>query len=294
VPTAVVTFDFDPFAHLFGDVTVRWAVIALVGVIIAALILAGILARAGGLRPDDVAFVAVGIVPGAVIGGRLGYFIVHAGYYGSAPDRLLDPSIGGMDLGLAVVGGFLTGCYVASLLGAPIGRWLHLAAAPVLFALGAGKLTMVLAGSGQGAPSGADWATAYVGPGPWGSLVPALPSVPSQALEGIATLAVLAVLTLTLMAGAFRSRDGRLFYTAIGLWAIARAVVSTTWRDPTVAGGLDGGGLIAVGIAIACAFAVVWLTIRRWRAPEAGPAGSDGADPRAELAWPDPETRARF
>jgi phosphatidylglycerol:prolipoprotein diacylglycerol transferase len=298
VPTAVVLFDFDPFAHLFSDVTVRWAVIALVGVIIAALILAGILARASGLRPDDIAFVAVGIVPGAVIGGRLGYLIVHAGYYGSAPDRLLDPSIGGMDLGLAVVGGFLTGCYVASLLGASIGRWLHLAAAPVLFALGAGKLTMVLAGSGQGVPSHADWATAYLGSGPWGSLVPALPSVPSQALEGIATLAILAVLTLTLMAGAFRSRDGRLFYTGIGLWAIARAVVSTTWRDPTVAGGLDGGGLIAIGIAIACAVAVVLLTIRRRRAPDADSADRasprDPADPRAELAWPDPETRARF
>ena len=298
MPTAVVTFDFDPFAHLFGDLTVRWAVIALVGVIIAALILAGILARAGGLRPDDVAFVAVGIVPGAVIGGRLGYFLVHAGYYGSAPDRLLDPSIGGMDLGLAVVGGFLTGCYVANLLGASIGRWLHLAAAPVLFALGAGKLTMVLAGSGQGVPSRADWATAYLGPGPWGSLAPALPSVPAQAVEGIATLAILSVLTLTLMAGAFRSRDGRLFYTGIGLWAIARAVVSTTWRDPTVAGGLDGGGLIAVGIAIACAVAVAWLTIRRRRAPDADQADRAGppdpADPRAELAWPDPKTRARF
>jgi prolipoprotein diacylglyceryltransferase len=295
VPTAVLTFDFDPFAHPFGDLIVRWAVIALVVVIVVALVLAGILARAGGLRPDDVAFVAVGIVPGAVIGGRLGYFIVHAGYYGSAPERLLDPSIGGMDLGLAVVGGFLTGCYVASLLGASVGRWLHLAAAPVLFALGAGKLTMVLAGSGQGVPSVADWATAYLGPGPWGSLVPALPSVPSQALEGIATLAILAVLTLTLMAGAFRGRDGRLFFTAIGLWAVARAAVSTTWRDPVVAGGLDVGGLIAAGIAVGCVVALVYLTIRRRRAPDTDPAGqTDPTDPRGEVVWSDPETRARF
>jgi prolipoprotein diacylglyceryltransferase len=231
VPIAVVFFQFDPFAHLPGDLTVRWAVIALVAVIIASLVLAGILARAGGVRPDDVAFVAVGIVPGAVIGGRLGHFLIHNAYYGSAPGRLLDPSIGGMDLGLAVVGGFLTGCYVASLLGAPLGRWLHLAAAPVLFALGAGKLTMVLAGSGQGVPTVTDPATAYLGPGPWGSLLPALPSVPSQALEGAATLAILAVLTVILIVGAFRSRDGRLFYFAIGLWAVARALVSTTWRD---------------------------------------------------------------
>ena len=58
--------------------------IALAGVIAAALLLAGILARAAGLRADDVVFIAVGIVPGAVIGGRLGYLIVHSGYYGSS------------------------------------------------------------------------------------------------------------------------------------------------------------------------------------------------------------------
>ena len=292
MPIAVLTFQFDPFAHLFGDLTVRWGAIALVVVIVAALILAGILARAGGLRPDDVPLVAVGIVPGAVIGGRIGYFLVHAGFYGSAPDQLLDPSIGGLDLGLAVVGGFLTGCYVASLLGASIGRWLHLAAAPVLFALGAGKLTMVLTGSGQGVPSFGDWATAYLGPGPWGSLVPALPSQPSQAYEGIATLAILAVLTLALMAGAFRGRDGRLFFTAIGLWAIARALVSTTWRDPVEAVGLPVAGLIAVGIAIGCLVALVYLTVRRSRgSPESEPGSSAGS---IDVAWPDPETRARF
>ena len=288
MPIAVLTFQFDPSAHLFGDLTLRWGTIALAGVIIAALVQAGLLARSGGLRPDDVAFVAVGVVPGAVLGGRLGYLLLHLDYYGSAPDRLLDPSIGGLELGLAAVGGFLTGCYVASLLGASLGRWLHLAAAPALFALGAGKLTMVLGGSGQGMPSEADWATAYLGPGPWGSLVPALPSLPSQAFEGIAALAILAILALALMFGAFRRRDGRLFFVAIGLWAVARAVVSTTWRDPVVDGGLGAGGIIAIAIAIGCLVAFVVITIL----PDEG--SSDERTARGELAWPDPAMRPRF
>ncbi len=290
VPIAVVLFQFDPYAHLFGDLTVRWGAIALAVVIAAALVLAGLLARADGLRADDVVFVAVGIVPGAVIGGRIGYLLLHASYFGARPGALLDPSVGGMELGLAVVGGFLTGTYVASLLGAPVGRWLHVAAAPVLFALGAGKLTMVLTGSGQGTPSDADWASAYLGPGPWGSLAPALPSLPSQAFEGIATLAILAVMTMALWLGAFGRRDGRLFFAAIGLWAVARALVSTTWRDPVVAGGLSAGGLIAIGIAIACALALVVLTVRR-----RGPLGdAPPSNARADLSWPDPETRPRF
>jgi phosphatidylglycerol---prolipoprotein diacylglyceryl transferase len=290
VPIAVVTFRFDPYVHLFGDVTIRWATIALVVVIVASLVLASLLARAASLRPDDVTFVAVGIVPGAVIGGRLGYLLLHLGYFGSAPERLLDPSIGGMELGLAVAGGFLTGSYVASLLGAPIGRWLHVAAIPVLFALGAGKLTMVLSGTGQGQPSDAAWATAYLGPGPWGSLVPALPSVPSQALEGLATLGLLVVVTVALMLGAFRRRDGRLFFLAVGLWAAARVLVSTTWRDPVAAGGLDAGGAIAAGIAVACALALILLAIRGRRAVEDAPSG----DPQVSVAWPDPDARPPF
>jgi phosphatidylglycerol---prolipoprotein diacylglyceryl transferase len=290
VPIAVILFDFDPYAQLFGDLTVRWGAIALTAVIVAGLLLAGVLARAGQLRPDDVVFIAVGVVPGAVIGGRIGYLLLHASYYGPEPGRLLDPTVGGMELGLAVVGGFLTGAYVASLLGASVGRWLHVAAAPVLFALGAGKLTMVLTGSGQGLPSDADWATAYLGPGPWGSLVPALPSVPAQALEGIATLVILAVLAVALILGAFGRRDGRLFFAAIGLWAVARAMVSTTWRDPVVAGGLNAGGLIAVGIAVGCAIALIVLTLR-----SRGTLGdARSAETRTELAWPDPETRPRF
>ena len=290
VPIAVILFDFDPYAQLFGDLSVSWGAIALAGVIAAALLLAGILARAAGLRADDVVFIAVGIVPGAVIGGRLGYLIVHSSYYGATPAQLLDPTVGGLELGLAVVGGFVTGAYVASLLGASVGRWLHIAAAPLLFALGAGKLAMVLSGTGQGVPSDAAWATAYLGPGPWGSLVPALPSVPSQALEGIATLGILAVLTLALMAGAFGRRDGRLFFVGIGLWAAARAAVSTTWRDPTMVGQLNATALIAIGIAIACIAALVVLTVR----PRGTVEEPEAADTGSDLGWPDPETRPRF
>ncbi len=274
MPIAVLTFDFDPNVQLFGDLTVRWGSIALVGVIVATLIL------------------AVGIVPGAVIGARLGYLIVHQEAFGSSPDRLLDPSIGGLELGLAVVGGLLTGSYVASLLGPSVGRWLHIAALPVLFVLGAGKLTMMLTGTGQGLPSDADWATAYLPPGPWGSLVPALPSHPSQAYEGIGTLVVLAILTLAVLLGAFRSRDGRLFFVAIGLWAVVRAAVSTTWRDPLVAAGLTVAGLISVGIAVGSALMLVVLTVRA-QATDSPPAGSGDASTDG-LAWPDPETRPRF
>jgi prolipoprotein diacylglyceryltransferase len=260
VPIAVIVFQFDPYAQLLGDLAVRWGTIALGVAIVLALILAAVLARGGGLRVDDIVFIAVGIVPGAVIGGRIGFALLHWSFYSAEPGVLIDPSVGGLELGLGVVGGTLSGAYVASLLGSPLGRWLHVAAAPALFAIGAGKLSMVLTGTGQGVPSDDAWATAYAGPGPWGSVAPLIPSHPSQAYEGIATLAILALLAILLMIGAFRRRDGRLFYLAIGLWAVARAVVSTTWRDPAVVGGLPAGGVIAAAIALGCAVMFLGIT----------------------------------
>jgi prolipoprotein diacylglyceryltransferase len=287
VPIAVLTFQFDPIAYPFGDLAVRWGVLALAGVLMAALVLAGLLARSAGLRADDLAFIAVGAVPGAVVGGRLGYGLLHWDYYGSTPQALFDPAVGSLELGLGVLGGLLTAGYVARLLGAPVGRWLHVATAPVLFVLGAGKLTMVLTGAGQGAPSEAPWATAYVGPGPWGSLAPGLPSQPSQAYEGIATLIILVALTLVLFSGVFEQRDGRSFFIGLGAWALLRAVISVTWRDPTVALGLNAGGFIAVGVVVASTVAFIWLD---WL----GPRMRDRSRRAAEVRWPDPEVSPPF
>jgi prolipoprotein diacylglyceryltransferase len=275
VPIAVLTLQFDPIAHPFGDLAVRWGVLALAGVLLASLVLAGLLARSAGLRADDLAFIAVGAVPGAVVGGRLGYGLLHADYYSSTPQALWDPAVGSLELGLGVLGGLLTAGYVARLLGAPVGRWLHVATAPVLFGLGAGKLTMVLTGAGQGAPSDAAWATAYAGPGPWGSLAPGLASQPSQAYEGIATLVFLAGLTLVLLAGVFDGRDGRLFFVGLGAWALLRAVISVTWRDSTVALGLNAGGMIAVGVALTSIVAIIWIARRSPRVRDGSPA-ADG------------------
>ena len=209
MPIAVIAFDFDPSAQLVGDLVVRWGAIALVAVIVAALVLAG---RPGPRRRPAGGRRRLHRRRDRAGRGHRRPARVRARSTGRAtaatPELLLDPSVGGLELGLAVVGGFITGRYVASLLGAPVGRWLHLAWLPALFVLGAGKLTMVLTGTGQGQPERRRLGDRLLGPGPWGSLAPALPSDPSQAYEGIATLAILTVLTVLVMVGAFRRRDG--------------------------------------------------------------------------------------
>jgi len=57
------------------------------------------------MRRDDLLFIVLGVLPGAVVLGRVGYGLLHADWY--APDwrQLLDPSTGSVELTGAVAGG---------------------------------------------------------------------------------------------------------------------------------------------------------------------------------------------
>jgi phosphatidylglycerol:prolipoprotein diacylglycerol transferase len=249
VPTALIAFDFDPLVQV-GDGVVAWETIGIAVAIFAALVLAGLMTLRVGLRVDDLFFVVLGIIPGAVIGGRLGYLLLYPSFVGGDPGRLFDPGQGGMELTLAVVGGTITGILTAALLDGRPGRWLHVAALPMLLVLGLGKLAMVLGGTGQGQPTTNDPATAYLGPGPWGSLGPAIPSIPSQAIEGVATLGLLLATLLLLLVPAFRRPDGRAFFVALAGWSGIRLAVASTWRDPVVIGPFRAEQLIDIGVLL--------------------------------------------
>lgn len=287
VPIAAIALDFDPVLDL-GGVTIRLQAIALTAGILLALAWTALAARRSGLRADDLLFLAVAAVPGAVVGGRLGHVLDHADYYAANPGAVLDPGQGGASLALAVVGGALTAGIIARLLGAPVRAWLHLAAVPTLLAIGIGKLAMALAGSGQGRPSDDPWATAYVGPGPWGSLAPDVASHPAQVYEALVALAVAAALALALAAGLDRARSGRAFLAGVGLWALGRAAIGATWRDAAVLGPLGAEQLQSLALA-AGSLLVALLPV-----PE--PDGRDDASAPGEgaPAWPDPVSRPRF
>jgi phosphatidylglycerol:prolipoprotein diacylglycerol transferase len=265
VPTAVLAFDFDPLLHL-GDGAVRLETVAIAAAIFLAVVLAGVGARRSGLRVDDLLFVILGIVPGAVVGGRLGYVLLHPAFFSDDPGRILDPGVGSLELALAVVGGTVTGTLVAWLLDGRPGPWLRVATFPMLLALAAGKLAMVLGGSGQGLPTSGEPATAYLGPGPWGSLGPAIPSIPAQAIEGIGAAVLLLVVVLLSFAPPLRRADARLFLLAVAGWAALRAAVASLWRDPIVVGPLRAEQAIDITVAIiALAGAIALIMIRRNR-----------------------------
>lgn len=273
VPIAAITLGFDPVLRLSETASVRYETIAVAIVVFLGLVLAARIASqtparlpfvpAPGLRVDDLAFIAIGSVPGAIVGGRLGYVLDHLDFYRANPNAILDPASGGLSLTLAVPLGILTGALIARLLGAPVGRWMHALALPLLFALGMGKLVGVLGATGQGAPSDLAWATSYPGAGPWGSLAPEIPAHPSQVYEAIA---VVAAITLLFILGRFEPiarRDGAALFAALALWSIARLAVGTTWRDPAVVGPLRMEQALALAVL---GIGLVGF-VERWRTP---------------------------
>ncbi len=289
-----IVFDFDPVLR-FGDLAVRWETLGIAGAAFVGLVVAALVAgrtpagewligeaeealttapngqpaeefdRPWHLRRDDLLFVALGAVPGAVVLGRVGHGLLHADFYAGDWRALLDPATGSLELTLGVVGGTLTAIYVAALLDAPVGRWLHAGIGPLLLVLGFGVAARALGGSGQGTASGITWATTYLPPGPWGSAAAEIPAHPAQLYEALVTGLVLLAVAFLARFTTLRRADGRLFGIGIGLWALGRAVVAATWRDPDVAWILNAEQLIALAVAAVALGATVAASAMRAR-----------------------------
>ena len=277
---ATITFNFDPSLTLAGA-SLRWESLALAGTILLCLLVAALAAGLANerldaesdeplLRRDDLILIAFGVVPGAVVGGRLGYGLVHLDYYLANPLAIFDPGQGGMALTLGVAGGILSGLAVGRLLATPLHRWLALLATPSLLGLGLGKLVLALGASGQGAYFDSPISTTYAGVGPWESANPSLPALPSQLIEGGLVLVALALflalpwllrLRVRLWHGlprpgwsearAWPELEGRRrFATMLGFWGVARFIAAFTWRDAHVAGPFVAEQLVLAGLIV--------------------------------------------
>ncbi|HMJ79797.1 MAG TPA: prolipoprotein diacylglyceryl transferase family protein [Candidatus Dormibacteraeota bacterium] len=291
---AVIRLDFDPYLHLHGWLVldIAWATLALAGAILLAILVAARFARRSGrltglsrLRLDDLLFVVVGAVPGAVVGARLLYALDYWPYYSAHPEAVVDPSQGGLSLLGAVLGGTLTAAIIARVLEDPPRRWLDMASVALLVAIGLGKLSMLLIGAGQGQFWAGSWAVAFDGDWPWLSAAPAIPAHPAQAYEGLWALAgIVAVLVvhagplMRRLPGGWRQegtwasnrqamglevapgrlRFGYAYAFAVAWWLGGRVAIASLWRDEAVAGpfnaeqawGLVVLALIAIGAVI--------------------------------------------
>jgi prolipoprotein diacylglyceryltransferase len=293
----------------------RWDAIAAGVTAIAAIIIAALLARTvddmGLFRPmrlDDLIYIVIGIMPGAAIGGRLLHGLAYIDVYAADPAALLDPARGTLSMLGAVVGGTLSGVFVARVLGTEWRRWLDIGAPMLLLTIAGAKFAQFLGGGGQGLPWDGPWAVAFLGAGPWTSVMPGVPAHPSQLYEAFWCLAGLLPLTwidsfeaVEALPSGFRQEEewleerkargeevapfhlrfGLLYLFALGWWLAGRFLIGFSWRDDVTVGPLRAEQAMAlVGLAVVAL--IVFAATRRPPVARV-PQRQDDA-----LAWPEP------
>jgi prolipoprotein diacylglyceryltransferase len=308
VTLAQIRLDFDPVVELLGF-AVRWQALGVAAAVLVALLLASLRARdvrrdTSVLRPlrrDDLLYIAVAALPGAVVGGRIVHGLTFADVYAADPAALLDPARGSLSLLGAVVGGIVTGGYVARLLDGFAGRWADIASVPLLVAIALGKLAQALGGGGQGAPFDGAWSTLFVGAGPWLSTEPGSPAHPSQVYEAIWALVGVGVLVLLgrpavverlphalRQSGGWveRRRDrleelvpgdlrfGTRLVLALAWFCVGRVLIGFTWREEPLVVGLRTEQIAALVVLLAIVLRAVLAALldpgregreERWR-----------------------------
>ena len=229
---AVVVLSFDPYIQVLG-LAVPLRAIGLAAAICVALLVAAAFARGfPQLRRDDLLYLAVGVVPGAIVGGRLVHALAYLDSYARDPAAIFDPARGSLSLLGAVIGGTASAAAVAAMIGAPVRAWMGAAAVPLLLAIGLGKLAQLSGGGGQGAPLEAPWAVAFGGRGPWLASGASVPSHPSQLYESLWVLLPVAAILALGTAREWRwRRPAWLFTLVLMWWLVGRVLIGFTWRD---------------------------------------------------------------
>lgn len=269
IDSGVIVLQFDPALDL-GDLAIRWQTIGVTAAVLLALIAVGASVTTYGWRLTELVLIVVGIVPGAVIGGRLVHGLAYLDFYAPDPVRLLDPSVGTLSLLGAVLGGLASATYVARHMGVAPRPWADAAAVPLLVAIGVGKFAQLLGGSGQGMPFDGPWAVAFAGEGPWVSAYPDLPSHPAQVYEGLWMLMGIPLLALwrRRRLGPERARpldwegwpgEGGLLVAALAWFLFGRVIVGFTWRDEALLGPLN----VEQALALVALIVIVFVRLLR-------------------------------
>lgn len=220
--------------------------------------------RVVDLRWDDILYVVLGMVPGAVVFGRLLHGLAFPDAYISNPGALFDLGRGSLSLLGAVVGGVISGAYVCRLLNQRVSPWADAAALPLLLAIGLGKLAMLLGGGGLGQPFEGPTAVALDGPGPWLATNAGLAAHPSAVYEGLLTLAGMPIIAW-LAGHDWLKPAPRQFVAAVSWWLGARFLAGFTWRDETLLGPIGAEQLAAL---LALAALLIPLPQTRSQSPE--------------------------
>jgi phosphatidylglycerol---prolipoprotein diacylglyceryl transferase len=261
----MLTIDIEPILVHLGPVAISWYGLAVLAAIAAGVWLTLREAGRTGLARDAVADLAMWVIVGGVVGGRLLHVIDRWPDYAADPLRILAVQNGGLAILGAILGGALAGGLVAWRQGLPVRRLFDAAAPGIILGQAIGRLGCLVTGDALGPPTGGSWGIVYLNPG---AMAPQLGVAyqPVFFYEQVWALVIFGILW------ALRRRltgAGQLFALYLGLYAAGKFALTFLRTETIWFWGLQAAHLLALG---ALAAAIGWAAWGSWRRPVASTA----------------------
>ncbi len=248
-----VTIDIDPMVHV-GPLMLSWYGLAVAAAMLTGVWLALREAERRGLPTEPVMDLALWVLGGAIVGARLLHVIDRWEYYAQYPVQIVAIQNGGLAILGGVLGGALTGGYLAWRRGLPVRRLFDAAAPGLILGQAIGRFGCLVTGDALGRPTDGSWGIVYTNPG---AMAPKLGVAyqPVFFFEQVWDLVVFGILWL------LRKRlkvDGQLFALYLGLYAAGKFALTFLRTEVIWLWGLQEAQVFALaGIAIA----VVWALL---------------------------------
>ena len=276
-----IKVPFDPF--IFGGATTAfsWHGFLTFVAVATAIWFAGRAADKEKLNKEQVYNTALWGVIAGIIGARLVHVIDFWGDYSDDPIRMLAVWQGGIGLWGGIIGGWIGGLIYGYFAKVQIGRFMDLAAVPLLLAQTIGRVGDVINGEHWSRPLDWFWGWYFTDAdsparGAFdrrGEIItePEMPVHPAVVYEMIANIAIICLLYF--LRGRLRPA-GSLFMLYLALYAVARFSVQFVRLDDVKFWGLQEAHLIAICVWVVTIPFLVWRTRLitgpggwSWRAP---------------------------
>ncbi len=247
---------FDLLGRNFGPFSLHTYGVLLVSALLAALWLAGRLARKEGLDSQKVQDLGIASIIAGLIGAKLLLVIVDFDQYRASPRALLDVlQSGGVFYG-GLLGGLPVAWWYIKKHGLPLFNTLDILAPAVALGQAIGRLGCFAAGCCYGAPSTAPWSVIFHNQSAHALVGVPLdtPLHPSQLYEAFGALALMFILLAVLRNRRFH---GQVVSMYLLIYAVLRFVLEF-FRGDVARGSVLGG---ALSTSQFIAIVVVFLTL---------------------------------
>ncbi len=148
----LVTIDINPMIHV-GPLMLSWYGFAVAAAMLAGVWLAVREAERRGIPGDPVMGLALWILGGAIVGARLLHVIDRWEFYAQNPGLIFAIQNGGLAILGGVLGGALTGGYLAWRRGLPVRRLFDAAAPGLVLGQAIGRFGCLVTGDAPGQPT---------------------------------------------------------------------------------------------------------------------------------------------